>query len=276
MTISNSVLVQVVTPTLSSGTYPEGSNVVVLSLSGLQEASVTWLSGILDLFDEFRFLELRLEWVPSAGMTTNGTILMYYDPDPTPSAPVNFAAASGNANLATSPIHSKVMIRVPGNRLNRIPWYSSHTTSTTGSAGGLIVMWSAGSIPSVSGATTVGSIWLHYRVQVRNPSNPDNSASPLSFAAAAPVLQEVVDRLRNLQSLVGGPNNPPSNGPNINDQLTSVINTALKALRVQNVTPSLAASALRLGLSAPSPIVGDRSPLPSLAEELTSEVETSI
>lgn len=185
---------------LTSGTFPAGSVTIPLAALSPGLRDLPWLSSFLPLFDEFRFLSLKLEWHPASGTTTNGTILMYYDPDPLAQAPNDLATASGNANLASGSARNPLSLTVPRSRLNRLPWYTVAPTRTANSTQGTVVlMWSNGSIPNVDGQTTLGTLWLQYHVQVRNPSvnaAPALANLPIQAPLEVPILNELQGQTR--------------------------------------------------------------------------------
>lgn len=64
-----------------------------LSLNPGQPGTFPWLSGYAQLFESYRFEQLRIEYVPSCATTSTGNVVLMVDYDASDSAPVSIMQA---------------------------------------------------------------------------------------------------------------------------------------------------------------------------------------
>ncbi len=157
---------------VTNSTYAFSSGALAFSVSSLIKANLAWLGNYIDLFDEFRFTQVQVQWIPAASSFTTGALGFYYDPDPNAGPPTTFDSLSGNRGLVLTQVSQRASLRVPPQLLNRLPWFTAHGTTSTDTQGVFCYAFSPGNVASGSGNVTLGHFMLRYTVTCRNPTAP--------------------------------------------------------------------------------------------------------
>lgn len=157
---------------VANGQFDGSVTQIPFSLSGFKSASQEWLVQQMDCYDEFRFVHLSLRWTSAMSRNSTGMVAMYWDPSTNPLLPTSFEDLSGNYGVVPRQVYNSMTMTVNRDRLNRLPWYQVHETGPSASQGTLVFLVSEGTIPSITGTSALGSLWLHCTLEVRNPSKP--------------------------------------------------------------------------------------------------------
>lgn len=128
----------------------------------------------MDLYDEFKFNNLRLEFVPLLSINSSGAVAAYFDPDTKPTLPARFEEISGNYGVASTQVYHRKVVAISRERLHRLPWYQTHQTDATGTQGNLVFLNTSGTVPEANGTSAIGMWWMEYDITLRSPSRPTN------------------------------------------------------------------------------------------------------
>lgn len=178
--IRNRAIVFTPTVQVTNTVYPASGVAVPLSLVGIRLAGLTWLAQVMDLYDEFRFKRIRLEFSPILSLTCTGAQAVYYDVDTHPQVPTLFSQISGNYGARSTQVYRPIKVNIDPKRLTRLPWYQTHETDNTSIQGNLVFVQTAGSVPNATGTVSLGLWWMDYEIELRNPSRPDQPTSRAS------------------------------------------------------------------------------------------------
>lgn len=185
--IHNRTLIFVPEVTVTQTVFPMTATAIPLSLQGMTQASQAWLASQMDLYDKFRFVDVRLEFVPVLSVHSTGAMAVYYDPDTKPSLPKQFVDISGNYGVSSTQVYKARTVRIAPRRLRRLPWYQTHQQDATGIQGNLVFANTSGAIPEANGVTTLGMWWMEYTLELQSPSRP---SLPTALQLQAPDLDE--------------------------------------------------------------------------------------
>lgn len=201
--IHNRSLLATVTVTTTGTVYGAGGAAVNVSSAGLKTSGLAWLTSAMSLYDLFRFTSLKVTWCPAASIQTTGVIGFYYDPNPGTAAPTSFTALASNAGVVTTQIAVAATLNVHPSRLKRLPWYLTQGTDVPATTQGtLVTAWASGAIPSVNGQVTLGTLWIEYTVELRNPT----WIPPTGYAMQAEpgcIEQDMLEVLEEIQTTQG-------------------------------------------------------------------------
>lgn len=250
--ITNTAFVAPLSVTVTKTRFPFTAKVYPLSKAGFQALGLGWLAGQMALYDLYKLDHLTITWVPSLSDHSSGSICFYFDPDPTATAPVSFAAMSGNAGLRTAKATRGSTLNVPGSRMNRLPWYQCSSTGSEGTVGNLVVAITEGNIPLAdTGSISVGYFNIKYSVTLKNPTNSKGTSAT---HGADLIEQSILDREDNIieyerdilakleeirQALASGPVSDPA----VLGKLDSVINRMVTNDTVRSLSGTLSTHA---------------------------------
>nr|UGO57232.1 MAG: hypothetical protein 1 [Riboviria sp.] len=178
--------------TLSSGVWKEKAWQIRFSLAGLKAAGQTRLVQIMDCYDRYRFRNFRLEWTSTMSTHSTGALGMYWDPGTSDHAPATFQELSGNYGAKTSQIYHNLSLGIQTWQLDRMKWYLTHASGSSGEQGILFVAVSPGSIPALTGTLSLGYLWLRGTLELSNPSRPTLTPSLSSTALSTVPVPSVV------------------------------------------------------------------------------------
>lgn len=207
--IHNRSLLATVTVTTTGTVYGAGGAAVNISSAGLKTSGLAWLTSAMNLYDLFRFTSLKVTWCPAASIQTTGVIGFYYDPNPGTAAPTSFTALASNAGVVTTQIAVAASLNVHPSRLKRLPWYLTQGTDVPATTQGtLVTAWASGAIPSVNGQVTLGTLWIEYTVELRNPTwippaGRGIEAGPGTAQESGCIEQDMLEVLENIQTTQG-------------------------------------------------------------------------
>lgn len=189
---SNTVLLLSPEVAVNNTVYPYSALNVKMNVNSLMQTGAQRLASFMDLYDEFKFIQMRLRWEPALPSTTTGQIAMYYDPDPSAETPAKFQDVSGNKFLQVGHIAKRRTMNVPKSVLNRARynWFTRKSNGVDGTQGCFILAASAGTVPHAVGKVTLGSLWLDYTILVRAPTSKPVGA--LYNFGAPPVMYDQV------------------------------------------------------------------------------------
>jgi hypothetical protein len=133
-----------------------------------QEASTfTWLSAIASRFEKSSFTKLSFSYKPSCSTTTNGYVIIAYDPDYYDSAPTKTSALSWRDSVKTSPwapavINASKTASELGRRFHGPTIQGDQRVTNFGK------IWVL--VDQASAAQNVGELFVHYTVKFHIPA----------------------------------------------------------------------------------------------------------
>lgn len=125
---------------------------------------------------------------------------MYYDPEVNPTLPSSQAQASVNTGARVVAIRNHATRQVNDKSLRRLPWYLTKGELDNACQGTIVLMWSQGSVPSVTGEVQLGQLWMDYRVEVQNPTSVAQPAVQAEMPQPILLEQRLVDLLQDVLS----------------------------------------------------------------------------
>lgn len=214
--VRNRELIKEITRPATTGTAQFGADVIDIRFVNSQVlppaspgtgplGPYSWLGRTASLYDKYRIVKMKAEFISSMPFTTVGQIGMYFDSDPQAAAPTSFQQiGGGNVYAASVHVSQPLDLMVRPNQLNRLPQYQTSVPATggdtSGTAGKLIIANTLISTDGVATTLSLGNLWLEYEVEFYNPGNPA-LATP-SARSEQEQIEELNTEVATLKALV--------------------------------------------------------------------------
>lgn len=132
-----------------------------------------WLSNVAINFDRYRFVSLKVIYVPSCSTLTDGTISMSFDPNAVDSDPTSTIELMGMQTAIQGNTYGRLELEIPSKHLKeRGLLYMKSEDSVVNTD---IRMYDLGNLylsPYTGSTSNLGSLYLKYEVQLFNMQVP--------------------------------------------------------------------------------------------------------
>ncbi len=152
-----------------------------LSLNPGQPGTFPWLSGYAQLFESYRFEQLRIEYVPSCATTATGNVVLMVDYDASDSAPVSIMQAFNSRSSKIVQPWAGTVFESVSEDLNKQKSYFVRSGSLSSNQD--VKLYDTGTInicrQGQADTSNIGSILIEARVRFMTPqqNNPQLGTS---------------------------------------------------------------------------------------------------
>jgi hypothetical protein len=155
------------------------------------ENTFPWLSSIAQLFDKYKFHELRFRFINYVSTVTNGNVSMAVDFDTLDPTPQDSVEMSNLAKFVTFSPWKVEELSIPVNRRGNRPWYYCYDSNAESNTNVDLKTYNIGnffvSTEGLSASQVVGYIVADYDVEFldKNPPSVTDSVLDTDFAISA-------------------------------------------------------------------------------------------